>query len=106
MTWLRAMVAAMELARIIAGETSGCPVAAKIAVGHVHSRNVTWYGNANPTGVDVIIALTWNSWPDPTAGALYLLGPGDAAKLVKDLGTRSAHWSCPGTFVEAYQTKR
>lgn len=100
------MVAALELARVIAGETPGCPVEAKLAVGHVHSRNGTWYGNASPTAVDVIVALTWQNWPDPTDGALYLLGPGDAAKLAEDLGTRSAHWICPGTFVEAYQDKR
>lgn len=106
MTWIKAMVAALELARVIAGETPGCPVEAKLAVGHVHSRNMVWYGDADPKPVDLIVALTWQNWPDPTAGAQYLLGPHDAAKLAGHLGARSARWQCPGTFVEAYQDKR
>lgn len=105
MTWIKALVAAMELARIIAGETPGCPLPAKLAVGHVHARNSVWYGDRAPSAVDLWVALTWNDWPDPTAGAQYLLGPGDAAKVAQHLGPRTAHWQCAGTFVEAYQAK-
>lgn len=43
-TFLTNLLLLLELARIIAGETPGCPLQAKIAVGHVHSRNEVWYG--------------------------------------------------------------
>lgn len=105
MTWIKLLVAAMELARVISGETPGCPLPAKLAVAHVHSRNAVWYGDAAPTAVDFWVAWTWSDWPDPTAGAQFLLGPGDAAKVGKYLGPRSARWQCAGTFVEAYQAK-
>lgn len=105
MTWIKALVAAMELARIIAGETPGCPLPAKLAVGHVHARNAVWYGDAAPSAVDLWVALTWSDWADPTGGAQFLLGPGDAAKVARHLGPRTARWQCAGTFVEAYQAK-
>ena len=95
-TWL--------LAHVIAGETGTiCGLEAKLAVAHVAQRNDVWYGDAEPGALDLAAALWWSRWPDPTDGALFLLGPGDAERLAAHLGERTGRWVCPGTFVESWR---
>ena len=96
------LIAAWALAAIIAGEAPGCPIEAKYAVAHVAQRNNVWYGNAKPTAEDIFVALTWDQVPDPTNGALFLIGPGDAAKM-SFLGERTGRWQCNGTWLESYR---
>lgn len=100
-----ALMEALALARVIAGETPGCGFEAKLAVAHVAQRNAVWYGDAEPGALDLAAALWWSRWPDPTDGALFLLGPGDAAKLAGHLGERTGRWVCPGTFVESWRAR-
>ena len=100
--YLSTLIASLALAAIIAGETPGCPFEAKLAVAHVAQRNPVWYGNAEPTASDRLAALTWSQYPDPTDGALFLIGPGDAAKMAY-LGKRTARFECNGTWLEAYR---
>jgi len=99
---LSTLIASLALAAIIAGEAPGCPFEAKLAVAHVAQRNPIWYGNAEPTAGDLLAALTWAQYPDPTHGALFLIGPGDAAKMAY-LGKRTARLECNGTWLEAYK---
>lgn len=101
MDW-RALLAALALARILAGETPGCPVEAKVAAAHVHSRNVVWFGDGEPTATDLAVALVWRSWPDPTDGAGFFVGPGDARRMPW-LRERTGRWVCDGTWVEAWR---
>lgn len=98
------VIVAMALAWIIAGEAPGCSFEAKLAVAHVAQRNPIWYGHSEPTAEDLYAALTWAQYPDPTDGAVYLLGPGDAAKMAS-LGERTARFECRGTWLEAYRGK-
>ena len=100
MDW-RALLAALALARILAGETPDCPVEAKIAAAHVHSRNVVWFGDGEPTATDLAVALVWRSWPDPARGAGFFIGPGDARRMPW-LRERTGRWVCAGTWVEAW----
>jgi len=97
-----ALMEALALARIIAGETPGCSFEAKLAVAHVAQRNAVWYGDAEPGAWDLAAALWWRRYPDPTDGAQFLLGPGDAERLAPWLGERTGRWVCPGTFVESW----
>jgi hypothetical protein len=105
---LTTIIIALALARIMAGETPGCPVEAKVAIGHVYHNRITagvdggWFGDAEPTALDTQVALTWHAWPDPTDGALYAIGPGDAAKMPW-LKTRTGRWDCGGTWIETWQ---
>ena len=96
------LIASLALAAIIAGEAPGCPFEAKIAVAHVAQRNTVWYASAEPTTSDILAALTFAQYPDPTDGALFLIGPGDAAKMT-GLGKRTARFECNGTWLEAYK---
>lgn len=96
------LLAALALAAIIAGEAPGCPIEAKLAVAHVHSRNDVWYGNAEPTAADLYVALHWQEYDDPTGGAVFLIGPGDAARMT-GLGDMTARFECDGTWLEAYE---
>ena len=96
------LIASLALAAIIAGETPGCPFEAKLAVAHVAQRNPVWYASADPTASDILAALTFAQYPDPTDGALFLIGPGDAAKMT-GLGKRTARFECNGTWLEAYK---
>lgn len=102
------LLLALALARIIAGETPGCPTDAKFAVAHVWANRIEagitggWFGDADPAPTDVQVALTFTALPDPTAGALYAIGPGDAAKMPW-LETRTRRWECVGTFVEVWR---
>lgn len=98
---LQTILAFLALARIIAGETSGCPMEAKIAVAHVASRNAVWFGDADPTAADLAVALVWHELPDPSRGAVFAIGPGDFAKVERFVGPATGLWHCgPGDFVE------
>lgn len=98
---MRELMAAMALAAVLAGETPGCPVEAKIAAAHVASRNEVWFARATPGAVDLAVALVWEALPDPTAGAGYFIGPGDAARMGW-LEQRTGRWECAGTWVESW----
>ncbi len=107
---MRTLLIALELARVIAGETPGCPVEAKLAVAHVAANRVDqgivehplegWFGNADPEPSDLIVALRWSSMPDPTGGAIWMLGPGDHLPWAKE---RTRRWECPATWVESWR---
>lgn len=111
---MRELLIALQLARVIAGETPGCSLEAKLAVAWVADNRVRqsvvqqwdegWYGNADPEHVDVVIALIWPALPDPTDGALYLIGPGDKTRMpwLANLA-QSNRWECAGTHLEAYK---
>lgn len=92
----------LELARIMAGETPGCTLDAKIAVGHVHSRNTVWFARATPTAMDWYAALTWQDYDDPTHGAGYLIHPADR-KNMPWLKKQTAAWTCLHTTIQAWR---
>ena len=103
------MLFALELARVIAGETPGCSVEAKLAVAHVAANRVEqgivehpldgWFGDADPEPIDFLVALYWHKLPDPTGGAIWMIGPGDNLPWKK---TRTGRWECPATWVESW----
>ena len=111
---MKELLIALQLARVIAGETSGCSLEAKLAVAWVADNRVRqgvvqewregWYGDADPDPADVAVALIWPALPDPTEGAIYLIGPDDRARMpwLANL-TLSNRWECPGTHLEAYR---
>lgn len=99
----------VALAWIIAGEAPTCPMEAKIAVAQVHANRQAagieggWFGWREPTTADLLAAHSWRRWPDVTDGALYAIGPGDAAKMPW-LRERVARWDCEaGDFVEVWK---
>jgi hypothetical protein len=105
---------ALQLARVIAGEAPGCSIDAKLAVAWVADNRVQqrvvekwregWYGDRAPQATDLAVALLWPSLPDPTGGATFLVGPGDAPRMPWLAGmTRARRWQCPGTYLEAYR---
>lgn len=96
------LLLALQLARIIAGEAPGCDLDAKLAVAHVHSRNPVWYGDAEPTALDVFVALRWQDYADPTGGAAYLIHPDDRTRMPW-LVERTAAWTCEHTQLEAWR---
>lgn len=91
-----------ELARIISGETPGCAWEAKLAVGHVHSRNKVWFGDRAPTADDALAALVWRYVSDPSAGAFYMIAPADRDKMPW-LKLRTNRWNCPHGYVETWK---
>lgn len=100
-------LAALALARIIAGESAGCPLEAKIAIAHVHANRIEqgirggWFGDADPGADDLVVALVWRRLADPSRGALFAIGPGDLAKVEPFVGPASGFWHCgPGDFIE------
>ncbi len=105
---LRAFLAALELAHILAGETPGCPVDAKVAVAQVYHARIDaqiiggWFGWNDPTATDLAVALTWQAWPDLTAGALYAVGPGDAERMGW-LDKPTGEWRCQNTTVTIWR---
>jgi hypothetical protein len=105
---LKILLIALIFARVIAGETPGCPVEAKLAAAHVAANrlemglNGGWYGDADPKAIDVAVALYWQRFPDPTDGALYFIGPGDIDKMPW-LKQRTGRWECAHTWVESWQ---
>jgi len=96
------LLAALALAAIIAGEAPGCSAEAKLAVANVHSRNAVWYGDAQPTALDLYVALNWQNYPDPTHGATYLIHPTDRERMPW-LAERTAQWTCQHTALEAWR---
>ena len=101
----------MELARIIAGETPTCGLAAKLAVANVYQNRLDagivggWSGDADPTYLDMAVAELFRSIPDPTGGALYAIGHGDRDRI-RALGygdwldqlTVTARFECGGPY--------
>lgn len=108
MEGVKTILLALELARVIAGETPGCPVEAKLAVAHVAANRIEagidggWFGDGDPTPVDLALALYWDRFRDPTAGALWMIGPGDVLPWI-DESNRTGRWECPATWVETYR---
>lgn len=105
---MRELLAALALAWTIAGEAPTCPPVGKLAVAHVAQRNPVWAASARPAAEDVAIALVWRSLPDPTGGAQYLIGPGDAQHPAMERllagRTNTLHVACGGSdFVEAWK---
>ena len=106
--WIVALLLMGSLARIIAGETPGCGLQAKFAVAHVYHNRLDagieggWFGDADPDQADVAAAWLVRWTPDPTSGALYLIGPGDRARRPW-LRERTGRWQCDGTWVESWQ---
>jgi len=96
------LLAALALAAVIAGEAPGCPLDAKLAVAHVAQRNDVWYGSAEPTALDLFVALNWQHYPDPTGGAAFLVHPDDVQRMPW-LVERTAAWTCAGTALEAWK---
>lgn len=105
---MRSLLVALELARVLAGETPGCEAQAKFAAAHVFANRMEagiaggWFGDADPTATDLTVALVWREVPDPTDGALFFIGPGDGARMPW-LQRRTGRWVCPGTWVESWQ---
>lgn len=107
---MKMFLIALELARVIAGETPGCPVEAKLAVAHVAANRLEqgvvenlldgWFGDAEPTATDLAVALWWNSFPDPSDGAIWMIGPGDNLPWKTE---RTGRWECPATSVETWK---
>ena len=95
------LLAAIALAAVIAGEAPGCPLDAKLAVANVHSRNAVWYGDAQPTALDLYVALNWQDYADPTGGAAFLIHPTDRSRMPW-LVEQTAAWTCNGTALEAW----
>ena len=111
---MRELLIALQLARVIAGEAAGCPVDAKLAVawtannrvreGIVENWREGWYGDRKAETTDIVIALLWDKMPDTSNGAIYMIGPGDKAKMPWLAGmTRARRWECLGTHLEAYK---
>ena len=95
------LFAALALAAVIAGEAPGCPLEAKLAVAHVYQRNAVWYGSAEPTALDLFVALNWQQYADPTDGAMYLIHPTDRERMPW-LEQRTAVFTCLATRLEAW----
>lgn len=91
-----------RLAQVVAGETPSCPWEAKLAVGHVHSRNQVWFGRRAPTADDALAALVWRYTSDPSAGAAYMIMPADRARMPW-LNARIKQWRCAHGVVEVWQ---
>lgn len=105
---MRGLVLGLALAAIVAGETPGCPFEAKAAAVQVASNRAAagieggWFGEAEPGPLDVLAVRRAPSLPDLVGGALYFIGPGDAARMPW-LVERTGRWVCPGTWVESWR---
>jgi hypothetical protein len=101
-------LALMTLAAILAGETPGCSLEAKIAAAQVHANRLAagieggWFAQGQPQPMDVTAALLAPMWPDLVDGALYFIGPGDAQRMPW-LRERTGRWECRATWVESYR---
>lgn len=102
------LLALLALAWIIAGETPGCSWDAKVAAAQVYANRQAagieggWFGWSEPGPLDALAAQWAQLLPDQVDGALYFIGPGDAAKMPW-LEVRTGRWECPGTFVESWR---
>lgn len=103
-----ALLLLVSLAWVVAGETPGCPLPAKMAAAQVYeNRQVAgitggWFGWAEPGPADVAAALLARRWPDLVHGALYFIGPGDRSRMPW-LVERTGRWECGGTWVESWR---
>jgi hypothetical protein len=77
----------ITLAQVIAGEAGDlCGLSGKLAVAHVWQNRIDagiaggWYGNAQPTPTDYLVAEMFRKLPDPTRGATFLINTHDAQK--------------------------
>lgn len=92
----------------LAGETPGCSLEAKVATAQVYANRLQigieggWFAKGEPAPDDVTAAMLADSWPDLVDGALYMIGPGDRARMPW-LEQRTGRWECPGTFVESWR---
>lgn len=102
---------ALALARIIAGETPTCDAPAKIAVANVMQNRIEagipggWFGDADPTAVDLTVAwlLVRGRLPQIAPGGLYAIGPGDKARMPWLQGRAPLiSFICPATRVSVY----
>lgn len=108
---IRLFIAALALARILAGETPGCTVATKIAVANVAMNRTEagirggWFGDADPTAADVAVAwLAVRGQLPRLTDAIYAIGPGDKARMAWLAGEQAElRFVCKGTFVEVYR---
>lgn len=102
------LVVLVSLAWIIAGETPGCPLPAKMAAAQVYANRVEagidggWFGWARPGPLDRLAVALAGHGPDLVAGALYFIGPGDAERMPW-LQERTGRWECPATWVESWR---
>jgi hypothetical protein len=98
----------INLARVVAGETPGCSIEAKVALVQVASNRRAakieggWFGDADPGPLDRLAVALARRAPDLVDGALYFIGPGDARRMPW-LQKRTGRWVCPGTWVEAWR---
>lgn len=105
---LLALLVVASLAWIVAGETPGCPFAAKVALVPVYGNRLEagidggWFGYAEPGEADVLAERTARWLPDLVDGALYFIGPGDAERMPW-LRERTGRWVCDGTWVESWR---
>lgn len=105
---MRAFLLALALARIVAGETPGCPFEAKVAAVQVFQNRQAahieggWFGDGDP-GPDDWAAVQWaGEMPDLVDGALFFIGPGDQRRMPW-LQERTGRWVCGGTWVESWR---
>jgi len=97
-----------EGARVVAGETPGCPWDAKVAAVQVAANRQAagldggWFGDAEPGVLDVLAVIWGGRLPDLVDGAVYLVGPGDAQRMPW-LRVRTGRWDCAGTWVESWR---
>lgn len=103
------LLSVLVLAAILAGETPGCSLEAKIAGAQVARNRLEagieggWFAQAEPEPIDVrAVLLARTGWPDLVDGAIYFIGPGDAAKMPW-LRERTGRWMCAGTWVESWR---
>lgn len=110
--WVILLVVALSLppdfARVVAEETRGCGWDAKVAAVQVAGNRLAagidggWFGDDEPTRLDVLAVLWARRLPDQVNGALYFIGPGDARRMPW-LRTRTGRWECNGTWVESWR---
>lgn len=98
---MRNLLLALELARILAGETPTCPIEAKISAAYVWEVNKVWYAEGEPTALDYYVALNYTKHPNPTPNAKFFVSPADV-KNMPFLGDMLQEWVCIDTTVRAY----
>ena len=67
-----------QLAHIIAGEATGCPVLVFVAVAYIYQKNKTFYGYSNDISNDAMfVAEYWEELPDASFGASFFFSGTD-----------------------------
>lgn len=98
---MKNLLLALELARILAGETPTCPIEAKISAAYVWETNKVWYGSGKPTAFDLYVALNYTNHDNPSPGAKFFVSPADV-KNMPFLNDMLDEWICKDTTVRAY----